>query len=340
MRPVATTQRAFTLLELLVTIGIIGLLAGLLLPAVQSAREASRRAECTNNLKQIGLAIQAYLASCGVFPPVCLETVTNEGWGGHYYSPFVQLLPELEQTPLFNATNFAWVPTDATMLQANSTVMTTSVGLFLCPSDAGSGVAGYGRCNYRFNMGPMHKIWYYHDITKDFSCGPFTVFQCYRPADFGDGLSNTVGASERLQGDWRTDTIKRGGDYGLVNVDQQNVASVDQAVQVCAASPPMGAYESRGGESWFLSGFHFTGYNHSAPPNPKSAGCALDAMREDMHNRTLHNGVFSATSYHPGGVVVLLMDGSTRFVKDAIDLAIWRAVATRSGGEVFGADSL
>jgi prepilin-type N-terminal cleavage/methylation domain-containing protein len=340
MRPAATTRRAFTLIELLVTVGIIGLLAGLLLPAVQSAREASRRAQCTNNLKQIGLAIHAYVASSGVFPPVCLKSVANETWAGHYYSPLVRILPGLEQTALFNATNFDWIPTDATMLVANLTVMTTSVGLFLCPSDTGSGVTGYGRCNYRFNMGPTHKNWYYHDTNNEFWCGPFTVFQCYRPADFGDGLSNTVGASERLQGDWQTDTMKRGGDYGLANVDSQNIGSVDQAVQVCAASPPGGAYESRGGESWFLSGFHFTGYNHSAPPNPKSADCALDVMREDMHNRILHNGVFSATSYHSGGVLVLLMDGSTRFVKDAIDLAVWRAVATRSGGEAVGADSL
>jgi prepilin-type processing-associated H-X9-DG protein len=114
------------------------------------------------------------------------------------------------------------------------------------------------------------------------------------------------------------------------------VQNVDDAISVCGSTTLNDPQESRGGESWAVTGFHFSDYNHCLTPNPAASNCALDDSTEDFHTRTLHAGVFSATSRHGGGVNAMLMDGSVRFVKDSVNLRAWRALATRSGGEVVG----
>lgn len=338
-RLVMPARRGFSLIELLVAVMIIGLLFALLLPAVQSAREAARRAQCVNNFKQIGLAVQGYAASCGAFPPIDLPTgrTRNGQWSGHYHSPLARILPGLELMDTYNATNFEGIPTDGQMLSANVTVMTLAVNTFLCPSDAGGGVSGYGRVNYRFNLGPTYRFAPIDSSPESWS-GPFTTHRTYQPADFQDGLSNTVGVSERLQGDWQTVPFKSGGDYVLAGAVGSAVGSADQALAACSSSLSPNV-ESRGGECWFLSGLHFTDYNHCATPNPRPRDCVFDDAREDIHNRVIHQGVMSASSAHPGGVLMLLMDGSTRFARDGINLQVWRALATRSGGDVASFDA-
>jgi prepilin-type N-terminal cleavage/methylation domain-containing protein/prepilin-type processing-associated H-X9-DG protein len=339
MRSVGT-RRGFTLIELLITIGVIGLLMALLLPAVQAAREAARRGQCANNLKQIGIAFQSYCVDWNAFPPVNLQTGTNRDgpYFVHVHSPWARVLPRLEQGPLFDSINFAWVPTQAEAIVANETAMTTRVALFLCPSDNEPPVEGYGRANYRVNHGPTHRFAPTNLYPQSWN-GPFTCRLVLGPAAFTDGTSNTIGVSERLQGDW-TRGISGGGDYLLARIDESTVHNSDDAVAACAALPPGTDQESRGGESWFLSGLHFTGYNHCAPPNPRTPDCAFDDAREDILNRIMRDGVFPARSAHPGGVHVVFMDGSVRFMEDAVSLPIWRAFATRSGGEVIGiADS-
>lgn len=154
----------------------------------------------------------------------------------------------------------------------------------------------------------------------------------YRPADFRDGLSQTVGASERLQGDWSRDRFSK-GDYRLTGAQNGGPLTIDWARSVCAAPSATLSHESRGGESWFLTGYHFTNYNHCVPPNAPTPGCSLFPYTEDIHWRTLHEGILPARSLHPGGVNTLGMDGGARFTGDGIALPIWRAVATRSGGE-------
>ncbi len=343
-RPLPPGRRGFTLIEMLVAIAIIGILMAILLPAVQSAREGARRAQCLNHLKQIGIALQGYVATNGLFPALNLVTKTYPDrtfYSAHSHSPLTRILPGLEQSILFNATNFEDAATFPLMLQANLTVMQTGIHEFLCPSDRGGAVSGYGRVNYRFNHGPtpLHGPSFGSDHSRIESwSGPFTVHTTYGPADFQDGLSNTIGASERLQGDWISTTVRKRGDYILDNSFYGSIHLADQALAACSASRSA-EYESRGGESWFVSGIHFTNYNHCATPNPKSNDCVFDDGREDFHNRSIHVGVMSASSAHPGGVFTLLMDGSARFVKDAIDLRTWRALATRSGGEVIGADA-
>lgn len=149
-----------------------------------------------------------------------------------------------------------------------------------------------------------------------------------------------MGGSERLQGNWLKHSFKTGGDYLLGNFPPNEVRYPDQAVSLCSSLPAGSDEESRGGESWFISGFHFTSYNHCLPPNDKRPDCALDAsgVSSSLADRVNLDGVFKATSRHPGGVNCLLMDGSVRFVKDSVNLNLWRAVATRSSGEVISTD--
>jgi prepilin-type N-terminal cleavage/methylation domain-containing protein/prepilin-type processing-associated H-X9-DG protein len=331
----------FTLIELLVVILIVGVLAGLVVPAVQSAREASRRVQCTNNLKQIGLALQNYVAQQNVFPGIDLPTYTvpRTPWpvSTYYFSPVARMLPQLDQAPLFNATNFDLPPVQGAGL--NQTVMKTTLGNLLCPSDIQPPVPGYGRVNYRFSLGPT-PIWSPGGFYPLSQAGPFTVHVVYSPAAFTDGLSVTVGVSERLEGDWTKGPFKWGGDYlYLATATPPNLApdlyNPDQAVRYCSGLSLSLPQESRGGESWLLSGLHFTNYNHCATPNMQIPDCSLNSNKlDDLWARINEQGVFKASSYHPGGVNAVLMDGSVRFFTNGIDLRVWRAVATRIGGEV------
>lgn len=333
--------RSFTLIELLVVVSVIGILIGLLLPAVQSAREASRRVQCTNNLKQIGLALHGYLAQQGVFPGINLKTETFPRTGQfvstYLYSPIARMLPQLDQSPLYNAINFSFPPVEGASI--NQTAMTTSLGLLLCPSESQSPVPGYGRIDYRFSLGPT-PLSAAGSYCPPSQSGPFTVHVVYSPADFTDGLSTTVGVSERLEGDWIKGPFKLGGDYVYLTTAippgiPPALYDPDQAIRFCSGLPLTLPQESRGGESWLLSGLHFTNYNHCATPNMRIPDCCLNSGKlELILARTNEQGVFKATSYHPGGVNALLMDGSVRFFTDGVELRVWRAVSTRNGGEV------
>ncbi len=327
--------RGFTLVECLTVIFVIGLLLGLLLPAVQRAREAGRRVECLNHLKQIGLALQNYASSHGYFPAINSLTFRHGPRFGsaQAYSPIVRMLGELDQAPLYNSFNFTGVPTVGLTPYQNLTAMSVSLDVALCPSDAPSPVDGYGRINYRFCTGPTPWIAPSPRLPLSLD-GPFTVHFFRRPADFSDGMSNTIAVSERLQGGWVKRAFKRNGDYLLVPDGFSLAHDATQAVAVCASSPVDGPKDTRAGESWALSGFHFTDYNHCTTPNPTINDCALDVLNNDLHSRSLHAGVFSASSRHPGGVNAAFMDGSVHFITNSINPAIWRALSTRAGGEV------
>jgi prepilin-type N-terminal cleavage/methylation domain-containing protein/prepilin-type processing-associated H-X9-DG protein len=330
----------FTLIEILAVIFIMGLLMAFLLPAVQQAREAARRIDCANNLKQLGIALNFYVVKTNVVPPINLPRKLPDGSTSsvYYHSPFVRMLAEFEQQSLFNAINFTAPPAEPGMLWDNLTVMTTRVSQFLCPSDRLQAIHGYGRVNYRFNIGATPLSSADRAVPGALS-GPFTVHVVYDTADFTDGLSKTVAASERLQGDWNPSPFRRGGDYQLATIDIRQFAEPDQALTACSNLQPGLRHESRGGESWFIMGFHFTNYNHCASPNSPVPDCSMYDLTEDMHNRTLHQGIFSATSRHPGGVNTLWMDGAVRFVTNGVELRTWRAIATRNGGEVVSHDT-
>lgn len=336
--PPVGPQRGFTLVELLVVTFVVAILIGLLLPAVQEAREAARRAKCANNLKQIGLALNVYAGTHHYFPAV--DPPTGEGPGGrpysaHYYSPSARMLPELELGVLFDSINFEAPASTGAALLANRTAQVTAVGTFLCPSDPSSSPPGFGRSNYRYNIGPTP--WFAPGPgSPDSRSGPFTTHRFHAPASFTDGLANTVGVSERLQGDWTKQT-RSPGDYLLTAAGFEHAKrpdDADWAMRICTRADPGGEHESRSGESWFFSGFHFTSYNHCVPPNAASQDCSLYPHVGSIHDRIIQAGVFAARSRHSGGVNALLMDGTVHFITDSVNLSTWRALATRAGGEV------
>jgi hypothetical protein len=249
------------------------------------------------------------------------------------------MLPELDLAPLYNATNFSLPP--AVSAAENRTVMVTGLATVLCPSDVQPPVQGYGRVNYRFSLGPT-PLWAAGADYAPSLAGPFTVTQAYSPASFTDGLSTTVGVSERLEGDWTKGTFKLGGDYIYVATAVQpmmapNLFDPDQALRYCSELSLSLPQESRGGESWAVSGFHFTNYNHCATPNSKIPDCSLNSDKLEMLiSRINGQGVFKATSYHSGGVNAVSMDGSVQFFRNEVDLRVWRSLSTRNGGEVTG----
>ena len=326
-----TIRRGFTLIELLVVIAIIAVLIALLLPAVQAAREAARRSQCTNNLKQIGLAVHNYIDTHGVLPigrgtrPARPYGVTSR----YNYSGFAMILPYMEQGPIFSSINF-----DLTMtIQAgNTTSEMTRVASYLCPSDAQATPPEWGGTNYRFSEGSS--ILYSYGSTDTGSVntsmpapnGPFFAELSRRLAEVTDGTSNTALASERLFGDFNQGlaTVRRD-----VYVSPTWPGTLEEAFQNCEAVPNSdlpARGESGSGAPWLDGFLHTSIYKHVAPPNRKS--CYMFPARL----------VMTASSLHPGGVNVGMVDGSVRFVKDAVDRDAWRALGSMNGGEVLSAD--
>ncbi len=328
----AESRRAFTLIELLVVIAIIAVLIALLLPAVQSAREAARRSQCTNNLKQIGLAVHNYLDVHGRFPiargtrPARPYTVISR----YNYSGFSMILPFMEQTPIFSALNFNLT---MTVQDGNSTAMAAAIASYLCPSDAQQTPAGWGGTNYRFSEGSSILYSYAETDTGSVNTtmpapnGPFFAERSIRLAEITDGTSNTGLTSERLMGDFNQGlaTVRRD-----VYVSPTWPSTPEEAFQNCEAVPDnsiSSTGESGSGAPWLDGFLHTAIYKHVAPPNRKS--CYMYPARL----------VMTASSLHPGGVNVGLADGSVRFIKDSIDRATWRALGSMNGGEVISADS-
>jgi prepilin-type N-terminal cleavage/methylation domain-containing protein/prepilin-type processing-associated H-X9-DG protein len=325
-------RRGFTLIELLVVIAIIAVLIALLLPAVQAAREAARRAQCVNNLKQIGLALHNYHATWNSFPvgflyptgPVPAGTSALQ----FRWSALAQMSPYLEQSALANALNFshpiAWAPSGGGSAfwpydVANTTVMATRVALFLCPSDGGPPPdPTAGPSNYAFCAGTGSNG---GDATN--ADGTFILGPAISVAGIFDGTSGTAAVSEQplgIPGSY-TQTTSTPVPSPLVRAFARMAAG--PLTDAGCASAPSGWLLYKGA-NWWDGNYLNTLYNHHLPPNALQADCI-----------TYHNpGWKAARSFHPGGVNVLFADGGVRWVKNSVDLALWRALATRAGGEV------
>jgi prepilin-type N-terminal cleavage/methylation domain-containing protein/prepilin-type processing-associated H-X9-DG protein len=338
------TRRAFTLIELLVVIAIIAVLIALLLPAVQAAREAARRAQCVNNLKQIGLAIHNYHSSINALPwdhgPGCW----NE-WSG-----ITMLLPYMEQTPVYNSANFAYTICDSAdpggsgnPTTLNATVARTKIAGFLCPSDLDrlSNVEAHN--NYVMNIGsdavssegPTQFVGIGVSLYAN-NAGAISI------ASVIDGTSNTAAYSEINKGISQSAGI---GDptspattiymVSTFNGTPQNDYNACLATTTASATSTDWAY----GQYWHTTQRDNGHYNHVMPPNSKS--CQATAPPNGITSAgNLNFGAFTSSSRHSGGVNVLMLDGSVRFVKNTINPVSWWAVGTRQGNEVISADSL
>lgn len=313
--------RGITLIELLVVLGIVAILAGLLMPAVQAAREAARRARCLNNLRQIGLAMHAYAASWDVFPP---EThgVADPPCAGCAYglldSPQMILLPHLELAPLYSAINVSFKAFDP----QNATASGSTVSTYLCPTDPATVQPGVN--SYRANAGLCH-------VCRRANAGAFIPFGPNRPASFRDGLSHTLAFSEKL--------ISRPGRYDpardwIVALDLSPVEP-DEWVRFCGTLPPSAASSTAGqddgrdaGRTWMVGETRYTLFFVSVPPNGHVPDCGSPAYNGI--------GVYGARSLHPGLVNASMADGSARAFNSAISPAAWAALGTRAGGETTG----
>ncbi len=352
------SRRGFTLIELLVVIAIIAVLIGLLLPAVQAAREAARRAQCVNNLKQLGLAVHNYHDSNNALPPLALNN-TGEAW---YWtvSWTSATLPYLEQTPLYNSVNYNnWV-LDA----SNNTSGFVAIASLLCPSDSNVSrpCAPWAPMNYVGNTGGPGPISAWNGTivpTRDTSAAnkPFSLYNNGNNATFSlaaltDGTSNTALFSEKLRGTSPDDpkiplnspTAKRGTfpvALAMMMDDPNGGASARQFAAACKSLPGSTiSLSSRNSAcSWFLASADATtmnGYNHFGPPNGNTCS-ASNASR--LGGWCGYQCAGSATSNHPGGANVCFADGSVKFIKDTVNQATWWALGSRNGGEVLSADS-
>jgi prepilin-type N-terminal cleavage/methylation domain-containing protein/prepilin-type processing-associated H-X9-DG protein len=331
-------RSGFTLIELLVVIAIIAVLIALLLPAVQSAREAARRIQCTNNLKQLGLAMHHYHSAWNTFPVGFLYAyrgvLPNSSPLQYRWSALAQMTPHLEQASLYNALNFdfpiAHKPTSSSALfwpyfEANTTVMAMHVAIFTCPSDGAPAPAvNTGPTNYAFCSGDGSNG---GDATG--ANGAFILGTAQSVAALTDGTSLTMAASEQLVG--IAGPYSQPAPVPVPDPWKRAMARVVAGPLTDADCALAGnGWLLNRGSSWWDGNYQNALYNHYLLPNANRPDCIV------YHNP----GWKGARSAHPGGVNALYCDGHVDFVKDAVNLAIWRAVSTRGSGEVISADAL
>jgi prepilin-type N-terminal cleavage/methylation domain-containing protein/prepilin-type processing-associated H-X9-DG protein len=340
-----TRRRGFTLIELLVAIAIIAVLIALLLPAVQAAREAARRMQCVNHLKQLGLAIHNYESTNGALPPqqVLSFTGTSVSWKSQW-GVTSRVAPYLEQGPLYNAINFSQPASSL----VNSTVTGSTLSVLICPSEvhrdpfastSGAGVTTtYGISNYGWSVGD----WY----TFGGPVGPpnrnaFQANASRRFAAFTDGLSQSLLAAEV-----KTYTQAYHNCPGvvppafavpLVSPDPATILGIVAGTPPGCGKPTMGHVRWVNGDS-FSDGFT-TALSPNTPTPAGSPALDTDLTSEDEDDGGPTYSAVTSRSYHPGGVNALFGDGSVRFIKNSIAWQTWRALGSIAGGEVVSADS-
>jgi prepilin-type N-terminal cleavage/methylation domain-containing protein/prepilin-type processing-associated H-X9-DG protein len=322
---------AFTLVELLIVIAIIGALVALLLPAIQSSRGAAARAMCANNLRQGGLATQNYVSARGRFPN---GTVAKEfpaqpftPWTFYRWSALAQLLPYMENSAAYGALDLSVPLYGANLLvrPENVEAVKTFVPEFLCPSDINRAVSpDFGPTNYAMNAGSG-----IGGGTTRATDGVFFMNSQVAPAKISDGLSKTALASESRLGQPQT------GSFHDPQLEYKFAFGSPLSDTVCKAANQWNMSDPRG-FAWVNGEFRCGLYNHYYGPNSATPDCMGVQLGGGVQLQFTPYGWRTARSAHPGGVNVIFADGSLQFIGDAVDLDVWRAVSTIAGNEAAG----
>ncbi|MCA9039854.1 MAG: DUF1559 domain-containing protein [Planctomycetaceae bacterium] len=318
--------RGFTLIELLIVMAIISILMALLLPAVQQAREAARRTQCRNNLRQLTLALHNYESTHSVYPPGSLGFP-------FVWSPQAKLLPYMENSnleelfdydvPPLNAFNFGAY--DPVTVNINDEAARNPLALMTCPSDRKQ-VPGslYGGISYPACAGSgENSAGTSDDGSISNADGLIFALSHIGFDDVRDGTTHTVVFSEQLLGDG-TNSVPTDSDYRYRVIELPMGTQTTPTACDVATAP---AWSGQRGGKWVNGHLADAMYNHWYTPNYPLPDC---------HNGFHNFALTSARSAHPGGVFAAFLDGSVHFIGESIDTTIWRALGTRDGNEIVG----
>jgi prepilin-type processing-associated H-X9-DG protein len=336
-------------------IAIIAVLIALLLPAVQAAREAARRIQCTNNLKQLGLAMHNYESSNQVLPPQMVLTFNGAGavawkstWGASS-----RITPYLELGTVYNSINFTNKSSDP----SNATAVSTQMKVFLCPSEpnqqafASVSAAGVTSTFGVSNYGWCEGTWYTYGGFANPAPSPCAIGSNLRRsfASFTDGLSNTLLGSEvktYTSAYHDCGRIPPPGPTGpKSNPDVATVLATIAASPTsgCRVATTSGGMPGGGHTHWCNGNSFYDGFTTALPPNTRSPagplGLDSDLTTKDEDDGGPTYAAITSRSYHPGLVNSVFGDGSVRAIKSSIDHQTWRALGTVGGGEVVSSDS-
>ncbi len=332
------SRRGFTLIELLVVIAIIAVLISLLLPAVQAAREAARRIQCVNNLKQLGLAVMNYESANSALPPQQTMVIVGNNQPTSYTSWGVsaRLAPFLEAGPMFNAMNFSLKYSDPT----NTTVSYLQINYLICPSERNTerpdAAKPFGVSNYGWSVGDWYVFGGGGAIPNR---NAFAVNVSRKLSAFTDGLSNTilnaeVKANQPLYKSCATPTGISPTSYPMDNAT---------SAEFIKANYTNGCKADLGHTKWSIGSACYDGFTTALTPNYQvlvgDPALDIDYDTNDENNGGPTYAAITSRSYHPGGVNMLFGDGSVRFTKSTINSLTWRALGSIAGGEVISADS-
>jgi prepilin-type N-terminal cleavage/methylation domain-containing protein len=357
--PVALRRRGFTLVELLVVMSIISVLVAMLLPAVNSAREAARRSSCGNNSRQVALATLNFESAYSYFPPtrtLAWNATTGKAQSGGSWSTLARILPYMEEGAVYKAINFAASPGSFTL--PNGVVLqTVRISSYICPSEQNDTLAldtavspatpSSYPANYAFNLG----TWLTYDpVANTGGNGAFFCNAQLTPGSFSDGASKTLMTSE-VKAFQPYITLGGYTDANMPALPAPGTTGATPAGLLATLSFPGTAsfrlgqslQQNTGHDEWGDGrtpqvGFTTTFTPNTAVPYTYTDGNVYDIDFDNQNEGTSQTnptfGPVTSRSYHVGGVNVTYMDGSVHFVPNLVDLATWQALSTRAGGEI------